>query len=462
MLEGLELYAYKEYVKPLIIEDNGEQILKEESLEKLQLTKQEKEFITYIINKLKIRIIPKEITQKDRSRLVGNTDYGDIEGHDLGALDKSKTGTVAYSPAGEKIFENYEDLDQFLEKKFIPTYIVLKSKKNANGEVVRFPSIRLNNITALKLSEDEFKHTINFLKEQNIRVGGKNSTLAGEFDNYDYMSTYKDGALPKSVSKDITTEKFIRYQQTKDKKIREEIITDNIRLVSFIVVRYSIATGIDKHELESFGYEGLILAVDTFKYEYGYAFSTYACACIKDHILKGIQKSMVKGNKFYFDYLRAKAYIEKNNKTTLSEEPELIDNVIDFLVASNNIKDKNNNVKTAKMKIHSLLGNISLDDQKAVEELNNAGYLIDDFVCEEKIMEAELKELLKNMINELSPKLAEVIMLRFGFYDNNPKTLDEIAEILGYTRHKVRKMESKALNELRSPFKSKKIKDFAY
>lgn len=205
-------------------------------------------------------------------------------------MDEPVMSKIEHTPTNEKAFEDYNELDEYLETRFIPTYVLLKQRKNANGEIEHFPSIRLQHIMALKLSEAELEHVMNYLKEKNIRVGGKGATLDKEFENYDYVITYKESALPLSVPSNVTLQKIRLYKQNGDQKLREEIITDNMRLVPYVAYRYAISTNINQHELESYGYEGLILALENFDINNGSTFSVYAVAYIRGHVLMAFKK----------------------------------------------------------------------------------------------------------------------------------------------------------------------------
>ena len=84
-----------------------------------------------------------------------------------------------------------------------------------------------------------------------------------------------------------------------------------MRLVPYVAYRYAISTNINQHELESYGYEGLILALENFDINNGSTFSVYAVACIRGHVLNGIQEIMQgKKDNFYYDYVNAKSAVE--------------------------------------------------------------------------------------------------------------------------------------------------------
>jgi len=462
MLEEVELYVYDKYIKGMVVEENGVKKISKEELDQLKLSPHEKNFIIEIINKQKIKVTEEKITRADRSPYVRDNNYGDIQAHDLQKMDEPVMSKIEYSPTNDKVFEDYKELDEYLETRFIPAYVLLKQRKNDKGEIEHFPSIRLHHIMALKLSEAELEHVMNYLKDKNIRVGGKGATLDKEFDNYDYVTTYKESALPLSVPSNITLQKIGLYKQNNDKKLREEIITENMRLVPYVTYRYAMSTGINQHELESYGYEGLILALENFDVSYGCAFSTYAVAYIRGHVLSGIQELLQgKRDNFYYDYVNAKSAVEKECGVSLGEAPELVEDVIDLLVATGKIRGHEGAKEYARMRITSLaIGNASLNDEEVVEELITSGHLVDTHDYSEEVLNTMSRETIEKMLDTLTVREADILRQRFGFYDGVPKTLEEIGKGYGLSRDRIRQIEAKALRKLRHPSRSKSLKDF--
>lgn len=458
MLEELEKDVYETYIKEMIVEENGVKKVSKIDIENLGLTPQEKNFIINIINKCQIQLVEDKITRKDRSPFVKDNNYGEIQAHGLQQFDKPVASTIEYSTTNEKVFEDYKELDEYLETRFIPTYVLLKQRKNANGEIEHFPSIRLHHITALRLSEAELEHVMNYLKDKGIRVGGKGSTME-EFENFDYVSTYKESALPLSVPSSVTLQKISLYKQNKDPKLRNEIVTENMRLVPYVAYRYAIATKINIHELESYGYEGLILALENFDMNYDYLFSTYAIAYIRGYILRGIQEILMnKRNIFYFNYVNAKAAVEKEMGVTLEEAPYLIEDVIDLLVATGKISGSEDSKEYARMRINSIaIGNPSFDDDEMIEDLLTSEEFVDTHDYAEDAIYLYTKSDIEKVLNTLTEKEQEIVRLRFGFVDGVEKTNEEIGRMLGLSGSRIGQIVQKALRKLRHPSRSRRL-----
>ena len=273
MLNEKELQVFDKYLKGIIYEENGNKKVFKENLDKLKIFHSDKNLLLNIMKKLKIRIVDKRRVKSNKDSLVKNNNYGMVEANGLQEFDKAVIAKIDYSAAGEKIYEDYTALDEYLENKFIPNYVLMKRRKNAKGEREYVLSIALNHILGLMLSEAEFQYVMNYLKDKNIYVGGKDISVEGEFENYDYINTYKSFSLPKVPSTD-TLKKIQLYQDTYDSILREEIIKDNMHLVNFVAYKYAAYTGIDLYELESYGYEGLMVALENFDFSYNCTFST--------------------------------------------------------------------------------------------------------------------------------------------------------------------------------------------
>ena len=357
-----------------------------------------------------------------------------------------------------------EKVESYVYDKYIKKFVVVE-----NG--VR--KISKEKLESLKLSQPEKSFIMYIIEKKRIKLTDEKITntnrspyvLGSEFDNYDCVSAHKKSTLPLSVPADVTLQKIKLYKQNNDQKLREEIITDNMRLVPYVAHKYAISTGINQCELESYGYEGLILALDSFNVTSGNTFSTYAVAYIKGYVLSGIQE-LLNGKKddFYYNYINAKAAVESDSGLTLEEAPEIIEDVINMLVATGKIKNDNKAKEYAKRKIVSLaIGNASLDDEEQVEELLSSGELVDTYdyaaIALNNVNHGILLKYLKGI---LTPLQIEVIKLRFGFYDGIPKSSEEVAKMFGFSIERARNLEGKALERLHisNSFKCLKYEDF--
>ena len=145
----------------------------------------------------------------------------------------------------------------------------------------------------------------------------------------------------------------------------------------------------------------------------------------------------------------------------LAEEPELIDDVIDLLVATRKIGDRASSKRTAKRRIISwTFGDVSLYDEKVQRELEATGQLIDQHDYIEDMLNDTSKEIIDKVMKDLKPQEVKVLRLRLGLDDGQPKSLEEVGKLFGLTKERVRQIEGKAIQKLRNPVRSKFLIDY--
>jgi len=452
---GLKDYVLDTYLKNIIHEENGKKYIYEEDFEKLNADEQEKIFILQVMKSENIIIIIKKIEQQDRPTLVRDYNYGDVQTNDLGAMDLPVKSTVEYDESGNVVFEEYEELELFLDSEFIPKNLKIRQKKDpVTGEMISESSIQLNHIVALQLSEKEVQFVFKYLNDLHIMVHGVSPDINNdlEIDNYKYFRTFKESKKTE-YDETVNDEKRIeQYQNTKDYELRNKIVENNMRLASFVAYKYSIITGINIHELESYAYEGLIYAIENFDVNKGCKFSTYAVPCIRGFVLSGIPK--IQGfyiSNFYYDYISCKNVVEETQAITLEEEPKLLKDIYELMKS------------TGKLRSISYLdfaNLITISQPKLQEEVDAPE---DEFAFEdmENIIDNEsLKQVLEKVLDTLTPREKEVIELRFGLKTGKPMSLEQVGKHFDVTRERIRQIEAKAIRKLRHPSRSKALSSY--
>lgn len=395
---GIE--TFEKIKKTFEKDSNGTVFVNEEKLHIAFPDELERNRVIDALNELQLEI-KKGITVQNDNLFTNSVDN---------KQSKSKPKSIIETDvANNVIYEDYSELDKFLENEFIPENVSLKKKKKSedNSDTL-YPFIQLSAINKLNFNDLEFKHIMDYLKDKGIIVRGNDPTIDSEFENYDYWRTYKNEILPESLSSEETLEKFKIYSFVKDPVIREQLIIGNARLVPWIAYKYSITTGIDISELESFGYEGLIECVDKFDLSLGNKFSTYAVPYIRGYILRGINEIQSLNNKM-------NESLEELNEKSLDE---------DF--------DSNLELSTT----------FDLDKVES-KEVNNS-----------------LKGAINKLLPTLTPKMAAVLELRYGLNGKEPSTYEQIAQIFNTRPERIRQTEFKALMQLRHPEKFKYLKEY--
>jgi RNA polymerase sigma factor (sigma-70 family) len=440
---------------------NGKYIT-EKDYDSLHLSTTEKNFVEYVLNKYKIKKQREETTKSDRSPLVRDFNYGEKKGTETRNRDVSTKSVIEYNPDSDDVsFENYDELDTFITEEFLPNHVVMKYRKKAEDpEKSMFPSIQLNEITKLRLSEAEVEHLMNLLNEMGIRVCGKDDSLDSEFENFDYYNTYRNFALPKSLSKSENDKLFSDFIATKDPAIREKIIIYNMRLVPYFVWNYNflVDQNTDIDEIEGCAYEGLIEAVD--KYNPALAsFSTFAMTCMKFKLLRELGPSKGEATNWYNSFLKAKSIVEKENGVSINEDETLIDDVIDLMVKNGTLVEPTPESRKMIYRRISLLLSETMDF--ADPDIDNTLPFTDiDANSSLQAEKSEMQERLCDALKTLTPREQKVLRFRFGLDDGKVYTLEETARIFGVRRERIRQIEAKALRKLRHPFRARNLKAY--
>lgn len=399
------------------------------------------------------------ITAKDRTRIVKDFNFEDVVSNGCEEFDLPKMSIIEYKN-GEKIYEDYSELDLYLEDHFIPSFIKKINKKNDfTNEYESYLTIPLNRIVDLKLNHDEFEHVCNYLKNEGIIIRGRVSILDDNISNYECISSFKyrinNSKYKKNIEEEI--EMFNNLRKTNYKFFRNKIILNNIRIAKFIANQYSFMYNVDSDELESYAYEALCKSVDNFDYTKGVPFSSYAYLMIKRSVLKGVASVKNKYrdehyNDYYFKVNKYIDRVEKEKDKKLTDDYNLINNVLDLMIKDGVITFRQRN--TFKKYIFSNL-DLSLDS-------DNFNILIDDNyeVIEHSFNINKLKECFDEIFaNGFSKKELFVIKKRFGFDGIEPMGLEQVGKELGLSKERVRQIEKKVLLRLKNSY-SRKLSEF--
>ena len=402
-----------------------------------------------------------KITRSDRSPLVRDQQVGLISVYQLNEYDESVLAQVEYYSDGVKSFENYDELDRFLEEVFIPSNIHTKvNRGNLYGE--NYFSIQFNKIAKLRLSDDEIKHVMNYLGEHGIIVCGNAVMPEGEFDNYDYNSTYKSGALPGVLDKCVQENLFKMLNDESlslrdRKKVRNKLIERNVRLVDYVLFKMHRYYDISIDEYRTYGYEGLIYAVEHYDCSLGYAFSTYAYKCIYGFVQRYIGKNSGIAINTYFDFLKVQKIVEEElGKKYVVGDFEMLNEILDFLVSIGKISKKQSVtirlIEVVKSMESNYLEITEIQDYITCEsEYSTKMFDYMDF--------EDLKEQINWVLGTLTVREKEVLCLFFGL-NCDKLSLEEIGVIFMVTRERIRQILYKALRKLRHPSRSNHLKSY--
>ena len=278
--------------------------------------------------------------------------------------------------------------------------------------------------------------------------------LAAEYNLDDPVRMYlKEIGQVKLLTADEEIELAKRVSEG-DKAAKDRLTEANLRLVVSIAKKYS-GRGLHILDLIQEGNTGLIRAVDKFDYTKGNKFSTYATWWIRQAITRAIadQARTIRVPVHMVEVINKATRCNRKLVHELGREPTLEEIAADLNLPIEKIIEAN---RTAA-------DTLSLDMPVGDEEDTTIGSFVEDDNTPGPVdatSNAMLSEALTEILGTLTEREADVLRMRFGMYDGRTHTLEEVGQIFGVTRERIRQIENKAIRKLRHPSRAKKIKDF--
>ena len=278
--------------------------------------------------------------------------------------------------------------------------------------------------------------------------------LAAEYSLDDPVRMYlKEIGQVKLLSAEEEIELAKRVSEG-DQEAKNKLTEANLRLVVSIAKKYS-GRGLHILDLIQEGNTGLIRAVDKFDWTKGNKFSTYATWWIRQAITRAIadQARTIRVPVHMVEVINKATRCNRKLVQELGREPTMEEIAAELGLPVEKIIEAN---RTAA-------DTLSLDTPVGDEEDTSIGSFVEDERTPgpaDATSNALLAEALKEILGTLTEREADVLRMRFGMYDGRTHTLEEVGQIFGVTRERIRQIENKAIRKLRHPSRAKKIRDF--
>ena len=326
-----------------------------------------------------------------------------------------------------------------------------------------------NGLKGLELDSDSLDELYNLFNENSIAVvSEEEATGSSTVDKLllDDSTLTKDLTINDPVRmylKEIGQIKLLTMEEeleladrilAGDQEAKTTLAEANLRLVVSIAKRY-VGRGMLFLDLIQEGNIGLMKSVEKFDVTKGYKFSTYATWWIRQAITRAIadQARTIRVPVHMVETINKLARVQRQLTLELNREP----------TEEELAKKMNTSVEKIRDIYKISQEPVSLETPIGEEDDSHLG----DFIKDERNMSPEefatnemLKEEIADVLLTLTEREEKVIKLRFGHEDGKSRTLEEVGQLFGVTRERIRQIEAKALRKLRHPSRSRKLKDY--
>lgn len=280
-----------------------------------------------------------------------------------------------------------------------------------------------------------------------------------EIENSNSENSSKYDIFPHNLKSPLTKEQeqelFLKYSKGYQ-EAKLEIFERNLRLVVKIAKKYIGSTeSLCMEDLFQEGSIGLMNAIENFDVNKGYKLSTYATWWIRQSIMRAINNTD--------SFVRLPVYISEDIQD-FKAAVKVLTNKLKRIPTNEELAwylgydvDEIEKILATIYKVFSLNVCISENDEESILQ----DFILSDENIEENIINKSKKESINYVLDTvLTPKENKILKLRYGLVDGKERTLEEVGKVFDLTRERIRQIESKAINKIKSSKEYKTIEDY--
>jgi len=384
--------------------------------------------------------------------------------NELIELGKKNGGSVTTNDVAKYFTEDKDEYDK-IEKALLDADITIEQADSEDADI--------DDIEPVIIEEEEVDISDYDQLPSSVRVDDPVRMYLKEIGNIqlltieeetEYAQRVVEGRAAKEKleaidADDQNTVSQEEYEKLLDISARADIAKDklvdaNLRLVVSIAKRY-LGRGLQFLDLIQEGNMGLIKAVDKFDYNKGYKFSTYATWWIRQAITRAVadQARTIRIPVHMVETINKLVRTQRQLVQELSREPSQAEIAERMGISVEKVQQ----IQKIAQEPISLEQPVGEEEDSSLGDFISDPHALDPYEYTAKM---KLREELDEVLSTLTEREERVLRLRFGLIDGRQRTLEEVGKEFNVTRERIRQIEAKALRKLRSPARSKKLKDF--
>ena len=243
---------------------------------------------------------------------------------------------------------------------------------------------------------------------------------------------------------------FEEYFKTRSIELRNKLIIHYLKTAERVAKKYTNICNLTEDDALDMAYEGLIKAIESYNEYHSTEPAIYIIGYISSFIESKIYTNPLVLKEVYFKFQKYKKEVEQETNEEYDGSPEMLEMIIDKMIADGVMLNEPGNREILRIVLGRELSTMDIKGTKM--DFDSGEYL--DAKIDRELQEKAIKEVLET----LSDKERKVIILRFGLEDGKTRTLEEVGQMFGVTKERIRQIEVKALSKLRNSSISSRLK----